>query len=113
MLHGHRHEQGVRPPWVPLAGGGNRHFGAAPGSWEGVGAGVVLAGGYGQGCSTVVTLTLQSQQSSGVEGPGPEEIACQGLRRAAATRSISIQRHHYGAKGKATLVNMRRGDKST
>lgn len=53
-----------------------------------------------------VTLSQQSQRG---RGPGPEEIASQGLRRAAAARSPLAFRQ----KEKGTLVNTRRADKST
>lgn len=84
-----RHSQrGLRSHRVPLAGGGATILALPHG-----------AGGSGQGCRVGVTLSQ----------PGPEEIASQGLRRAAAARSPLAFRE----KEKSTLVNTRRGDKST
>lgn len=62
--------------------------------------------GSGQGCRVGVTLSLRIQRGRGL---GPEEIACQGLRRAAAARSALA----FRGEGESTLVNTRRGDKST
>lgn len=87
VLPSHGHQQGLRPSRVPLVGA-KLWFCLCPmelgGFWGRNGAG----SGYRQGCGTVVMLALaKPAKAGGGRGPGPEEIAGQGLRRAAATRS--------------------------
>lgn len=67
--------------------GGGCCFGAAPWSWLGAGAGGVLAGVWAGLQDGGRTVPAEPAKADGVGGPGTEEIACQGLRRAAATRS--------------------------
>lgn len=70
--------------------------------------------GLGQRCRMALTLTPQSQHKPVGSGACPCGNCL--ARTAEGSRhslSISIQRHCHGAKEKATLVNMRRGDKST
>lgn len=70
VLHDHRHEQGLRPPRVPLAQG-ELLFRRCPTElgrcWGRNSAGR----GYGQGCKTVVALSLQSQQKPAGSGAWP------------------------------------------
>jgi len=67
--------------------GGNCYFGAAPWSCVGAGAGTVPAGHTGRATGQWSHSPCSTNKSQRGQGPGPEEIACQGLRRAAATRS--------------------------
>lgn len=114
VLHGHRHQQGLRPPRVPLAGGGELQFRRCPAELGGCRGRNSAGRGSRPSCRTGVTLLLQRRQNPAGQGAWPGGNCLP--RTAEGSRhslSISIQRHCHRAKEKATLVNIRRGDKST
>lgn len=68
-------------------GGWKLQFRCCPWSWVGAGAGIALAGGTGRAAGQGSHSYCRGGKTQQGRGPGPKEIACQGLRRAAATHS--------------------------
>lgn len=68
-------------------GGWKLQFRRCPWSWVGAGAGIALAGGTGRAAGQGSHSYCRGGKTHQGRGPGPKEIACQGLRRAAATHS--------------------------
>lgn len=71
VLHGHRYQQGLRPPRVPLAGGLEIAISALPMELGGCRGRNSTGRGYRPSCRTGVTLLLQRRQNPSGQGAWP------------------------------------------